>query len=398
MINIFKNNLKIKIISIFFAFFMWVYVMAEADPILIRDFNDIPITITNLEQLKDNGMTIDHNTRLRSNVILRARRSLLKDITRDVIKVYGTIKNPQLGENKIDLRIELPNNIEYTIIPDKLTVIVEENVVLRKEIEVQTKGTPKEGVKVSDINLNPKSTWIEGPKSIVSKVDKLICKLNLENKEHSFNVRAEIIPIDQQGNTVEGVYLRDRYTYVNLNVLNSKRVPIKVDMNDISDKGYKLLSYNLDNKMVTIYGNKRDLDNIDAIYTEKVDISNLKESTKKFVNLIIPENIDTTIKSVGIDFKVSKIISKEFYIPKSRINFNNNIQNLDISKNNLPDEIRVKVVYLEEFDSKLKEEDIQIFVNMQEVDPEHLKYELKYYIPYPVEYVDIMPKFVEIYR
>ncbi|KXZ39021.1 YbbR domain-containing protein [Alkalithermobacter thermoalcaliphilus JW-YL-7 = DSM 7308] len=397
MINIFKNNLKIKLLSLFLAFIMWIYVMVEADPIVIRDFNDIPVRITNIEQIKEKGMTISYDSDLKSNIVLRGRRSLFKDITKDKISLYGQIENPKLGENIVNIKASLPENIEYTIMPEKLGVILEQNVVIRKEIDVQKSGRLKEGVKITDINISPKSTWIEGPKSIVNKVDKLVCRLNLDNKDSDFNVRTEIVPLDKQGNVIEGINLKDRYAYLNVSVSNSKRVPIKVNLTGKLDEDYKLISYNISNDTVVIYGKQNELDKVKEIYTSKIDISNIREDKKIIANLEIPPNIQASVKDIEIEFKVSKLITKDFHIPKSRIIFNN-IQNLDISKNNLPENILVKVVYLEELAGDIDEKDIQIFVNMQDDILETSKYEIKYNIPYPVERVDVVPRYVEIYK
>ena len=58
MLDHFKNNFKIKLFSIIFAFIMWVYVMSEVDPIVIRSFENISVeTVTNIDEIRDNGLT-----------------------------------------------------------------------------------------------------------------------------------------------------------------------------------------------------------------------------------------------------------------------------------------------------------------------------------------------------
>ena len=49
MKTLLNQNLKMKIFAVIFAFFMWIYVMAEVDPIIIRDIDSVPINITNMQ-------------------------------------------------------------------------------------------------------------------------------------------------------------------------------------------------------------------------------------------------------------------------------------------------------------------------------------------------------------
>ena len=51
MINKLKYNSKIKIISLLSAMVLWMYVMAIVDPEETKLFENIPVTITNKNEL-----------------------------------------------------------------------------------------------------------------------------------------------------------------------------------------------------------------------------------------------------------------------------------------------------------------------------------------------------------
>ncbi len=396
MINIFKRNLKIKLISIFFAFFMWIYVMAEVDPILIRDFNNIPVNIININMLKEKNMIMDPEQNLQVNLILRGRRSLLKDINKSKMNIYGEIKTPKLGKNTVALHLDLPSNIEYSIIPSKLMINIEENVRVKKNIEIDKTGKLPESLKVSDITLTPKYTMIEGPKSLVSKVDKLVCKVNVENKSSNFYTKSQVSPIDKHGNKVEGIKIKDEYIDINVGIFKSKEVPVKIKLKGSLGESHKLLNATPNIQKITITGNKRDIDKITEVYTEELDLSNLGEDKNINLKINLPRNIKTNSEKINVNLEIGKLISKEFLISKNRIVYNNNIQNLDISKNDLPEQVKVKLVFLEDLEKKINEEDIQLFVNLQESDSKISKFEIKYTIPHSVEKVEIEPKYVTI--
>ena len=52
MMDKFKNNTKIKLISLLSALLLWLYVMAVVDPEETKLFEDVPIVITNIDELE----------------------------------------------------------------------------------------------------------------------------------------------------------------------------------------------------------------------------------------------------------------------------------------------------------------------------------------------------------
>ena len=66
MINKFKENSKIKIISLLSAIVLWTYVMAIVDPEETKLFEDIPVTITNKNELNEKNLVIYPEKNLRA--------------------------------------------------------------------------------------------------------------------------------------------------------------------------------------------------------------------------------------------------------------------------------------------------------------------------------------------
>ena len=396
MIDILKRNLKIKTISTFFAFFMWIYVMAEVDPIILKDYDQIPVKINDINILEENNMVLYPEPNLNAKIILRGRRSLIKGIQKNDLYINTNLKSPKIGANKLELDLDVPNNITYTIMPSNITLNVEESLYTKKEISIRATNGSNEDLKVDKISYSPKSTFIEGPKSLVENVDKLICKVDLKNKSKDFNSKAQIIPVDKNGKIVEGVNIKDQYTYVNVGFTKDKKVPLILNLKGEIGEGYKLLGYELSSKEININGKINEIDKIKDIYTQEIDISNLKENKNINLNINIPQNIGSDIKSVNVSFKVAKLVSKNLTISSKRIEYKDNIHNLDISKNNLPDDINVKVTYIEGIGKDISEKDVQIFINMQESESDPSKFRIKYNVLNEIENVQISPEYVVI--
>ncbi|WP_099190337.1 CdaR family protein [Tepidibacter mesophilus] len=396
MIDIFKRNLKIKTISIFFAFFIWIYVMAEVDPIILKDYDEVAIKINNIDILQKNDMVLYPEPDSNAKIILRGRRSLIKDIQKNDLYIYTNLKSPKIGKNKLALDLDLPSNISYTIMPNSIDLNIEKNIYTKKDIKAEIVNGSNKHLKVDNISYSPKNTFIEGPKSLVEKVDRLICKVDLKNKSEDFHSKVQIIPVDKNGKAVQNIKVKDQYTYVDIGFTKTKEIPLILNLKGQMGEEYKLLGYDLSSKTINITGKINQIDNIKEIYTQEIDISNLKENKNINLDINIPQNINSDIKSVNVNFKVAKLISKNLTIPSKRIEYKDNIHNLDISKNNLPNDINVKVTYIEEEGINIDEKDVQLFINMKEPEGNPSKFRIKYNIPIEVESVQISPEYVVI--
>ncbi len=396
MIDIFKRNLKIKTISIFFAFFMWIYVMAEVDPIILKDYDEILVKINNIDILQENDMVLYPEPKLNAKIILRGRRSLIKDIQKNDLYINSNLESPKIGKNKLELELDVPSNISYTIIPSSINLDIEESIYTKKDIEIETINKSNGDLKIDNISYSPKSTFIEGPKSLIEKVDRLISKVDLKNKDENFHSKIQIIPVDKNGKVVEGINVKDQYTYVDIGFTKTKEIPLILNLKGEIGEGYKLVGYDLDLKNINITGKIEQIDNINEIYTQEIDISDLKENKNITLNINIPQNIYSDIKSINVNFKVAKLLIKNLTIPSKRIEYKDNIHNLDISKNNLPDDINVKVTYIEENTQDISEKDIQLFVNMKESESNPAKFRIKYNVLTEIENIQIIPEYVVI--
>ena len=101
MIEKLKKNTKIKIISLLSAIVLWMYVMAVVDPEDTKLYEDIPITITNLNEINDLDLVVDPDEDLVASVYVKGNLSDLQKITAENINVYGTVNHPIEGQNQL---------------------------------------------------------------------------------------------------------------------------------------------------------------------------------------------------------------------------------------------------------------------------------------------------------
>ena len=111
MIEKLKKNTKIKIISLLSAIVLWMYVMAVVDPEDTKLYEDIPITITNLNEINDLDLVVDPDEDLVASVYVKGNLSDLQKI-KEVLKKTSTqekLKKHQrkYSKNKLHKRLQL---------------------------------------------------------------------------------------------------------------------------------------------------------------------------------------------------------------------------------------------------------------------------------------------------
>ena len=398
MKTLLNQNLKMKIFAVIFAFFMWIYVMAEVDPIIIRDIDSVPINITNMQELELLELTPEYGTDLNVRVSLRGRRSILNAQITKGIKTEGLINNPKEGQNilVVDLK-DVDSNVEYTLYPSDKQINLEKKMVIRKSVSVVQTGTLPEGYEIKEIKSNPASMYIEGPKSLVDSITTLMTTLDVSNYDKDFSKKLQVIPVDRDNQEVKGVSINQDTVFVHAIVVKAKTVPIVLDIPSSENDELKLSGYTIDPPEVVIKGKANVIDSIKEIKTEKVELLQLVENPNLKVKLVMPTGVETQTPEINLKSSMEKVISKEFNISKERIQISGNGQLPDISDNpDISDFIAVKITTTDKIMDTISENDIRVYIKMQEYENNPARVPIHVEVDEEVESIETTPLYLNL--
>ncbi|MDK2804132.1 MAG: hypothetical protein PWR23_1136 [Peptostreptococcaceae bacterium] len=393
-----NQNLKMKIFAVIFAFFMWIYVMAEVDPIIIRDIDSVPINITNMQELELLELTPEYGTDLNVRVSLRGRRSILNAQITKGIKAEGLINNPKEGQNilVVDLK-DVDSNVEYTLYPSDKQINLEKKIVIRKSVSVVQTGTLPEGYEIKEIKSNPASMYIEGPKSLVDSITTLMTTIDVSNYDKDFSKKLQVIPVDRDNQEVKGVSINQDTVFVHAIVVKAKTVPIVLDIQSSENDELKLSGYTIDPPEIVIKGKANIIDSIKEIKTEKVELSQLVENPNLKVKLVMPTGVETLTPEITLKSSMEKVISKEFNISKERIQISGNGQMPDISDNpEISDFIVVKITTTDKIMDTISENDIRVYIKMQEYQNNPARVPIHVEVDKEVESIETTPLYLNL--
>lgn len=392
MINKLKNNSKIKIISLLSAMVLWMYVMAIVDPEETKLFENIPVTITNKNELNEKDLVIYPEQDLTTNIYVTGKLSNLKKVTKDDINVYGQINNPLEGNNEIYLKVSTSQRVNYDFKNPVMIVTLEKIISEDKSIKVDITGSGKNNVDNIMLQDNIDKVSVSGPRSLVNKVKRVVGTVKVNGELNDFSQSIKLEPVDAKGKVVEGIELEKDSVNVNITLLTQKTVPITLKLSDNSESG---VNYTMSQNTVTIKGKKDIVDSINDIETQPVKLSEISPGTSKDIYLQVPSGITIETKYITIK-KNSEENAVEVYTYTAKdIEIRNNIENIDKSKIKIPNSINVSIEYLQSVAS-INKDDIKLYIDLNEVSLEDNTCKIKYESIYEIKKINIDPDTVTI--
>lgn len=392
MINKLKNNSKIKIISLLSAMVLWMYVMAIVDPEETKLFENIPVTITNKNELNERDLVIYPEQDLTTNIYVTGKLSNLKKVTKDDINVYGQINNPLEGNNEIYLKVSTSQRVNYDFKNPVMIVTLEKIISEDKSIKVDITGSGKNNVDNIMLQDNIDKVSISGPRSLVNKVKRVVGTVKVSGESNNFSQSIKLEPVDANGKVVEGVELEKDSVNVNIILLAQKTVPIILKLSDNSESG---VNYTMSQNTVTIKGKKDIVDSINNIETQPVKLSEILPGTSKDIYLQVPSGITIETKYITINKNSEENTLEEYTYTAKDIEIRNNTENIDKSKIKIPNSINVSIEYLQSIGS-INKDDIKLYIDLNEVSLEDNTCKIKYESIYEIEKINIDPDTVTI--
>lgn len=391
-----NSNIKVKIACVFFAFFMWMYVMTDLDPIDTREVSSANVSITNLNQIQDNNLTLSPNQDIKASAKLKGRRSIISKKIKDGIKLQLTIQNPKVGVNTAKVTIAGDNtDINYTITPVSLDIMLEENKVKSEKVHIKSVGSLAENYYIDTIKLSKDNIYVSGPSSLIEKISKVEAEIDLANNSQDFSKISKFKFLDKDSNEIEGLMSDTPNVVITVKVKKEKTVPIKANIIS-NNANYELTELKIEPESVKIQGTPANIDSITSIETKEVDISQLFGKDTFDIDLELPKDVFSAVKKVSIKSKVNKLnqISqeKEFEYTKEEIEIKNfqALTEEEISKINIPDTIKLT---FSSNDEEIKKEDISLYIDFSQINND--KITINYTSQKELKDVQITPAYID---
>lgn len=377
-----NRNVAPKIISILFALVLWIYVMGT-NPSIYRNIANMPVKLMNVEELKEQGLAIKGSDDFRVKIRLKGRRDAVYEVSSDQIQIKADLRGYGSGINNIPLEVTVLNNIEMDVSPRFISVELEGIVSKQKEIKVITSGILKDNFVAGNLEYKPTTVWIEGAESYVNLVENVIADLDVTGRSKNVVLRLPLKPVNRKGEEVENVDVKAPHVDVSLSVDLLKSVPIKPDLQITTEAGYTVINVEVNPTDVVLRGQEELINEITEIITELIKIENLNHNKTLNVKLNLPKGV-TLHEDIPIiiDLHLEKVEEATYKISKDKIIFSNVDEKLKVDTSDIPESINLRMVALKSVLDSIKESDIKIVVDLNELDANKYTIELVDQLPF----------------
>ena len=382
------NNWGLKLIAILFALILWFAVINVDDPVVSKNFKNVPVQLVNTEVLTEAGMTYEilDNTAVVENITIYGPRTLVESLSESDIIAKADMNDITVANTvAINVSVDARNSAKITNIRSSLECVklnIEESKNKQMVINATTTGKLASGYIVGGIELDQNRITISGPESVVSKI--ATAKVNVDVAESSSDVATygTVRLYDKNGVEIQSDLLvkSTEKVHINVNIVPTKYVPVKYQVVGTPAEGYAVAEDGItcDIMTVLIAGETEVLRDVDAIVIpgEELNVEDMTE-TKEFVVSLknyLPDNIILGDKEydgkVTIKVPVEEVVTEVVELLQSNINITNVPEGKQVSLVDVPDYIELEVTGVVSNVRKVMTGEVTATVDMNAVLPE----------------------------
>lgn len=358
------------------------------------EIDDVSIEPVNLDDAKYALVSMEpEHVRLR----ITGRPSALSRINPLHAKVQLDLSEATKGEQTMRLAaVGFPDGLRVEIIPDRVTVVLEEIVNKEMAVEIEVQGTPLKGLVAGTPIVQPNRVFVRTPKSRADSVARIVGIVNVEGATETVSKQVKLVAYNKNSEIVEAE-ITPSVVEVDIPItLPSKTMPLQIPLTGSPAPGFSLASVWQSVQEVTVYGNQEYLNSLEFYNGPEIDLTGLAESRN--LTLQIPLRGDV------VSVEPSTVTVSINLIGAQRRTF----EGLPISVSGLPDEY--ELTFLDPADgvmdvtlegapdllNELQPEDIDIVLDVGNLPTGEHQVKLAFGLPSYVQVVQDQPATVRV--
>lgn len=367
-----------KILCVFAAFVLWLYVMQVESPEYEYEITSVPVELENARALQDDsGLSVYAGSVNRINVTVAGKKSIVTKLSADDIKATVDLSRiKEAGRHSLDISFDLPEDV--TLVsgePSSVTVYVDETDTVSLPISVKFKDASvivkpyESGKPTTDID----TVTVTGPKMRLNELESAVVSIEMASLKSTFTTSAEIFLVDERGNSVDMSYFSMSETMANVTV------PIYLEreyqINDLVKFKYGLVdashvTVSCEPEVLKIKGDAAKLEG-DALPFETIEIDETLIGSLPYTetrNITLGDGMTLISDSTQIKITVqydSTIRTREITVTDIKVTGNHSDLKCEIQNESLSVTLRGPASELD----KIKASDVTAMVELDGIDP-----------------------------
>lgn len=330
-----SDNLGLKILSVFLAFFVWLAVVNISNPDM-TDTQEVPLDILNEKILEASGKTYellyDKSTVTISYKVRTLNRSSIKPSD---FRAYIDLADMYEPTGAVPVKVEVKNNKNLissaTLVTKPGVIRIATEDLQRKQFDLTPyyNGKPETGYYLGTLTLSPTYVYVNGPVSVVGRISSVGIEINVEGATSDLSGTAPVKCFDANNNEI---IIDDRVTFsrsevdYTLPILKGKNLGLNFDIEGEVADGYRFTGIESSRNSVEVKGLKSNLAGVNAISIPKSELNIDGAAGDKEVvidlNQYLPEGVELVEPSqneIKVTLKVEAMESRTYELSVEQI-------------------------------------------------------------------------------
>lgn len=333
------DNLGLKVTALLIALIVWVLINNVNDPVKYMRITNVQVKLLHTSMITDQGevYTIQDNSDVVPVVTVKARRSIIEDLSRDDIVATADVENlTSLNTVEIKYYSTKYNNeiedIDGSV--DNVMLAIEPKMTDSFALQTDTSGEVASGYELDSIIPDQNQIRVSGPESVVSTIASAKATVDVSGATGSISTYSDVKLYNSNGDIIDTSNLTMNINSVKVSVviLPLKTVPIEVSVGGTPADGYLRNGVvTIDPDTVKLAGKSSLLANVDKISVpaSDVDITGCTSSYQTTLDLkkYLPDGISLADSSfdgmVDLTVGIESAETTQFTVSISDISLEN---------------------------------------------------------------------------
>lgn len=306
---------SIKVLALFMALLLWVYVTNEQNPLMSRNYH-IPLAV----QGEPEGVVISGLPE-KVHIKVQCPRSIGSALGAGDFTAQVNLMGVTEGELELPVQVTTPPGVELLqVTPRTIKVLTDRITQKNVPVTLNLKGRVAQGLQRGEPVLEPPVVTLHGPSKLLDEINRVGVTVDVTGAEDTL-VRDVAVQTGVKGVTVSPGRVS---VTVPVTALPARELPVRINLTGVPAQGYEVGEILVQPAQVQVTGPQRVIENLGEVQSLKVDISGVTEDVAREVVLVLPDGA-TSVKPdrVHITIPVEPVETELPQTPEEEENKNN---------------------------------------------------------------------------
>lgn len=322
-------NLGLRIISLFFAFILWLVVNNIENPTVTESYVNIPVKLLNTDLITDAGKVYEviEGTDVVERVSVKAPKSVHSSLNAGDITATADVSELSSLDT---ISIKFSSNVYGEDIEsikgsiDTVKLNIENKRSKTLALKVGVSGSVAEGHLVGEVTTDQNLVRISGPESLIDRVARAAVEIDVSGFTNDIGTNLDIRLYDEEDRLVQDSRISQniKSVGVNVNIYQTTEVPVYFGVSGTPTAGYRVSGEPVGNlQTIKIAGKGNIIRNVTAIEipAEEIDVTGQSADFVTEVNVreFLPDNVflaDASQAKIQVSVSIEQEVSREISV------------------------------------------------------------------------------------